>query len=81
LQAAAYARAVEECFGEPVVKAVVVRIGKTRERDVEEACVADLQASFGIFHALLISHAHLQREDAPTLFSARVRLGEDETEL
>ncbi len=76
LQAAAYAHAVEERFGEPVVKAVVVRIGKTRERDVEEAAVADLRASFGVFHALLIGHAHLQRQDAPTLFSAsRVRLG------
>lgn len=63
------------------MKAAVVRIGKTRECDVEEACVADLQASFGIFHALLVSHAHLLREDAPTLFSARVRFGEDETEL
>ena len=70
LQAAAYAQAVEEQFGEPVVKAVVVRIGKTQERDVEEACVTDLQASFGVFHALLIGHAHLQRQDAPTLFNA-----------
>ena len=69
LQAAAYARAVEERFGEPVVKAVVVRLGKTHERDVEEACVTDWQATFRIFHALLVSHAHLQREDAPTLFS------------
>jgi hypothetical protein len=69
LQAAAYARAVEERLGEPVVKAVVVRIGKTREPDVEEACVADLRGAFGVFHALLVTHAHLQREDAPPLFA------------
>lgn len=75
LQAAAYAKAVEERFGEPVVKAAVVRIGKTRARDVEEACVADVQAAFGVFHALLVSHAHLQRQDAPRLFSpTRIRL-------
>ena len=32
LQAAAYARAVEEMTGEPVVRAAVVRLGKTKER-------------------------------------------------
>lgn len=43
-------------------------VGKTKEHDVEEARVADLGGAFGVFHALLVSHAHLQRKDAPPLF-------------